>query len=160
MSIHTRGTNHPAFIGRNRAETVDFYTRVLGMRLVLDQPNLDDPDRSQHLFFEAGPGNFIAFFVPHEGSLPETPHRRRIGGLLHLALNLDSPLEDAMEALEVRREGIADDTSQLQGHAFEPVSDVLPEIIRVHQADPLRSRRLAPTEELDQTPTSRENRVI
>ncbi|NIR35400.1 MAG: hypothetical protein GWO00_11980, partial [Gemmatimonadetes bacterium] len=69
MAISTRGINHPALVGRNREETVDFYTRVLGMRLVLDQPNLDDPS-STHLFFEAGPGNFIAYFVPKEGTLP------------------------------------------------------------------------------------------
>jgi hypothetical protein len=39
------------------------------MRLVLEQPNLDDEEQN-HLFFEAGPGQFIAYFVPKEGSLP------------------------------------------------------------------------------------------
>jgi glyoxalase family protein len=105
MTIRTRGINHPALVGRSRAETVDFYTRVLGMRLVLEQPNLDDSERSVHLFFEAGPGNFIAYFVPKEGSLPETPRRRQLGEMLHLALNLDVPIEQAMQALEA--EGVA-----------------------------------------------------
>lgn len=100
MAIRTRGINHPALVGRSYRETVDFYTRVLGMRLVLEQPNLDDPETSVHLFFEAGPGNFIAYFVPREGSLPDTPQRRQLGGMLHLALNLDSPLEEAMAALD------------------------------------------------------------
>ena len=63
MKIHTRGINHPALFGLSHDKTVDFYTRVLGMRLVLEQPNLDDAN-SVHLFFEAGPGQFIAYFVP------------------------------------------------------------------------------------------------
>lgn len=100
MAIKTRGTNHPALIGRNYDETVDFYTRVLGMRLVLEQPNLDDPENSVHLFFETGPGNFIAYFVPKEGSLPETPRRRQLGGLLHIAIDLDVPIEEAMATLD------------------------------------------------------------
>ena len=104
MPIRTRGTNHPALVGRNYTETVDFYTRVLGMRLVLEQPNLDDPEGSVHLFFETGPGNFIAYFVPREGSLPETPRRRQLGGMLHLAINLDVPIEEAMATLDA--EGI------------------------------------------------------
>ncbi len=99
MAIRVGGINHPALIGRNHGETVDFYTRVLGMRLVLEQPNLDDPD-SVHLFFEAGPGQFIAYFVPARGSHPETPRRRGLGDLLHLALNLTVPIEQAMAALD------------------------------------------------------------
>ncbi len=101
--ISTRGINHPAFVGRTYDETVRFYTEVLGMRLVLEQPNLDD-ESSTHLFFEAGPGQFIAFFVPGSGSLPETPQTRGLGRLLHLALNLDAPIEEAMAVLDA--EGI------------------------------------------------------
>lgn len=102
MAIRTGGINHPALIGRNYDETVHFYTEVLGMRLVLEQPNLDD-ERQLHLFFEAGPGQFIAYFVPKVGSLPETPHRRRLGGMLHLALNLTVPVEEAMATLDAHR---------------------------------------------------------
>ncbi len=99
MAIEVNGINHPALVGRNYEETVHFYTEVLGMRLVLEQPNLDD-ESSTHLFFEAGPGQFIAYFVPKEGSLPETPQRRQLGGMLHLALNLTVPIEEAMAALD------------------------------------------------------------
>lgn len=99
MAIRTKGINHPALVGRNYEETLHFYSEVLGMRLVLEQPNLDDSDQV-HLFFEAGPGQFIAYFVPKEGSLPETPQRRQLGSMLHLALNLDAPIEDAMAKLD------------------------------------------------------------
>ncbi len=99
MTIATHGINHPALVGRNYEETIHFYTEVLGMRLVLEQPNLDDQSQV-HLFFEAGPGQFIAYFVPRQGSLPETPQRRQLGSMLHLALNLSVPIEEAMATLD------------------------------------------------------------
>ena len=97
MGIRTRGINHPALFGLNYEKTMDFYTRVLGMRLVLEQPNLDDPE-SVHLFFETGPGQFIAYFVPKPGKGIEG--RVQAGALNHVALNLDIPLEDAMAILD------------------------------------------------------------
>jgi len=100
-AIKVRGINHPALFGLDYEKTIDFYTRVLGMRLVLEQPNLDDPE-SVHLFFEAGPGQFIAYFVPKPGKT--IAGRVNTGALNHLALNLDRPLEEAMEAL--RAEGV------------------------------------------------------
>lgn len=99
MGIRVEGINHPALVGRSYEETVRFYTELLGMRLVLEQPNLDN-EESVHLFFEAGRGQFIAYFVPKQGTAPETPSRPQLGGMLHLALNLMIPLEDAMAALD------------------------------------------------------------
>lgn len=96
MTIKTRGTNHPALFGLSYEKTIDFYTRVLGMRLVLEQPNLDDAE-SVHLFFETGPGQFIAYFVPKPGN--EIEGRVQPGALNHVALNLDGDLDEAMAAL-------------------------------------------------------------
>jgi glyoxalase family protein len=95
--IRTNGINHPALVGTDRAATLDFYTRVLGMRLVLDQPNLDVEWRD-HLFFEAGPGQFVAYFVPKDGETERVPPNDN-GHLAHLALNLATPIEDAVAAL-------------------------------------------------------------
>src|SRR5262245_34218050 len=54
------GVNHVALVCRDMAETVDFYTRVLEMKLVktLDLPG----GRGQHFFFDCGGGATIAFF--------------------------------------------------------------------------------------------------
>ena len=99
MSIKTQGINHPALIGRSYDETVKFYTEVLGMRLVLDQHNLDEP-RMTHLFFDAGNGCFIAYFVINEGTdLEIPPASDGVGAMGHVALNLDGPIENAMETL-------------------------------------------------------------
>lgn len=96
MAIRVNGTNHPALFGLNYDKTIDFYTRVLGMRLVLEQPNLDDAN-SVHLFFETGPGQFIAYFVPKRGA--EIAGRVQPGALNHIALNLVGDLEQAMATL-------------------------------------------------------------
>jgi catechol 2,3-dioxygenase-like lactoylglutathione lyase family enzyme len=101
MAIRTNGINHPALFGLSYEKTVDFYTRVLGMRLVLEQPNLDDAS-SVHLFFETGPGQFIAYFVPKDN---EIPGRVQTGALNHIALNLQGSLDDAIETLTA--EGVA-----------------------------------------------------
>lgn len=58
--LEYRGVNHVALVCRDMAETVDYYTRVLGMKLIktLDLPN----GRGQHFFFDCGGGDTIAFF--------------------------------------------------------------------------------------------------
>ena len=99
MSIKTKGINHPALFGRNLDETIKFYTEVLGMSLVLRQPNLDEP-RMTHLFFSAGNGAFIAFFVPNDDTdLNLRRGSEGIGSMQHLAMNLDVTIEEAMETL-------------------------------------------------------------
>ncbi len=99
MAIATKGINHPAIIGQSYEDTVKFYTEVLGMRLVLEQPNLDEP-RMTHLFFDAGNGGFLAYFVIDEGTDLELPKAQGgVGAMGHVALNLSGPIEDAMETL-------------------------------------------------------------
>ena len=54
------GVNHVALVARDMAETVDFYTNVLEMKLV---KTVEFPDgRGQHFFFDCGGGGTIAFF--------------------------------------------------------------------------------------------------
>jgi hypothetical protein len=57
---------------------------------------LDDPN-SVHLFFEVGPGQFIAYFVPKQGS--DIEGKVQTGALNHIALNLEGELDGAMAAL-------------------------------------------------------------
>ena len=99
MAIKTRGVNHPGIIGQDRDEMVKFYSEVLNMPLVLDHTNLDKP-RMQHLFFDAGNGGFIAYFVINEGTDIELPKAKDgMGHMGYFALNLVGTIEDAMENL-------------------------------------------------------------
>jgi catechol 2,3-dioxygenase-like lactoylglutathione lyase family enzyme len=54
------GVNHLALVCSDMKRTVEFYTQVLGMRLIktLDLPG----GAGQHFFFDMGGGNALAFF--------------------------------------------------------------------------------------------------
>jgi glyoxalase family protein len=69
MSEH--GIHHVTAFSGPTARTVDFYTRVLGLRLVKRTVNFDDPG-TYHLYFgdEAGtPGTILTFFpIEHAAS--------------------------------------------------------------------------------------------
>lgn len=97
--MHTIRISHPALQGAHREETIEFYTKVLGMELVLRQPNLDyEPE--EHLFFHVGSDNFIAYFVPKEGVDPESyqPARSGSGHMDHLAIDIEREDLPAWEA--------------------------------------------------------------
>ncbi len=85
--LQTQGVHHITFVGSNREATIEFYQGVLGMPLVLDQPNLDVPDET-HLYFDAGDGRLITFFVRPTRANDPTPNPEGIGNLHHLAFTV------------------------------------------------------------------------
>jgi glyoxalase family protein len=83
--LQVQGVHHLTFVGSNREAVIDFYQGLLGLRLVLDQPNLDVPGED-HLYFDAGDGRLITYFVrPTRTNVP-TPNPEGIGNLHHMAL--------------------------------------------------------------------------
>ncbi len=84
MSI--QGLHHITLVCSNAQRTVDFYIKVLGLRLVKQTVNFDDPG-AYHLYFgdETGrPGTAVTFF-----EWPTAPQGRPgIGGTHHFALNV------------------------------------------------------------------------
>jgi catechol 2,3-dioxygenase-like lactoylglutathione lyase family enzyme len=55
-----RGVNHLALVCSDRLRTIDFYSNVLGMPLVVD---LEMPGGTgHHFFFDIGKGDLLAFF--------------------------------------------------------------------------------------------------
>src|SRR5262249_28815032 len=55
-----RGVNHLALVCKDMKRTVDFYSGVLGMPLVVD---IELPDgMGKHFFFDMGGGDLLAFF--------------------------------------------------------------------------------------------------
>lgn len=84
MSI--QGLHHITLVCNDAQRTIDFYTQVLGQRLVKQTVNFDDPG-AYHLYFgdhTGQPGSAITFF--------EWPHARKgrpgIGGTHHFALRV------------------------------------------------------------------------
>jgi glyoxalase family protein len=80
------GIHHITLVAANAQRTVDFYTQVLGQRLVKQTVNFDDPG-SYHLYFgnkQGRPGSAITFF-----EWPQAPKGNwGIGGTHHFALNV------------------------------------------------------------------------
>ena len=81
-----QGLHHITLVCADAQRTVDFYTGVLGLRLVKQTVNFDDPS-SYHLYFgnEVGsPGSAVTFF-----EWPQAPQGQPgIGGTHHLALRV------------------------------------------------------------------------
>ncbi len=81
-----RGLHHITLVAGDAQRTVDFYTGLLGLRLVKQTVNFDDPG-SYHLYFgndDAAPGSLVTFF-----EWPDTPRGRPgIGGTHHFALTV------------------------------------------------------------------------
>ena len=86
-TLQAQGVHHITFVGSNREATIAFYQDVLGMPLVFEQPNLDVPEET-HLYFDAGDGRLITFFVRPSRVADPTPNPEGIGNLHHLALNV------------------------------------------------------------------------
>lgn len=84
MSIPTEGVHHITLIGSNRQDTIDFYEGVLGMPLIFEQPNLDVPEEA-HLYFDAGDGCLITFFVRENQKTDPEPVPEAVGSLHHIA---------------------------------------------------------------------------
>jgi catechol 2,3-dioxygenase-like lactoylglutathione lyase family enzyme len=85
--IQAQGVHHLTFVGSNREATIDFYQGVLGMPLVFEQPNLDVPEEN-HLYFDAGDGRLITFFVRPTRSNDPAPNPQDIGNLHHIAFTV------------------------------------------------------------------------
>jgi catechol 2,3-dioxygenase-like lactoylglutathione lyase family enzyme len=128
------GVNHLALVCSDMARTVDFYTRVLGMRLIktLELPG----GAGQHFFLDMGGGNALAFFwfpdapgpVPGISAPVTVPGigdwLSAVGSMNHVAINV--PEERFLEyraklkAKGVRVSPILDHDDSPEGVAREP----------------------------------------
>lgn len=86
--------HHVAYRCKDAKETVEWYTRHLGMKFVLaiaenEVPSTKAPDPYMHVFLDAGGGNILAFF-----ELPNSPEMSRDlntpSWVQHLALEVES----------------------------------------------------------------------
>jgi len=102
--FHTTGTDHITVWGSNEADTVAFYQDLLGMPLVLRQPNLDDPSQT-HLFFDTGDGRILTFFVSDDRDSARA-QQTRTGAVHHLCFSVDpEEFEEVMQAIEADGRG-------------------------------------------------------
>lgn len=95
------GIHHITAVTGDAPRNLDFYTRVLGMRLVKKTVNQDDPT-VYHLFYadEAGsPGADLTFF-----EYPRAARGQAGAGMVHTILLRLAPGEDALDFWQARLE--------------------------------------------------------
>jgi catechol 2,3-dioxygenase-like lactoylglutathione lyase family enzyme len=97
MEIPTTGMHHITLIGSNRQDTIDFYQGVLGMPFIFEQPNLDVPEET-HLYFDAGDGCLITFFVREQRATDPTPMPEVVGNVHHIAYAVSREIFDRAAA--------------------------------------------------------------
>lgn len=83
--IQAQGVHHITLNGADRATSIDFWSGVLGMRFIAEQPNLDRPAEN-HLYFDPGDGRMITIFTDEGRSAAPSPHPNIPGTMHHLAL--------------------------------------------------------------------------
>jgi glyoxylase I family protein len=107
----TTKLHHVAYRCNNTQETVDFYTKVMGMNYAMAMsedkvPSTHEPDPYMHVFFDIGDGSFLAFFEipnsPPMGRDENTPN-----WVQHLALKVED--EDSLMAAKARIEDLGID---------------------------------------------------
>jgi catechol 2,3-dioxygenase-like lactoylglutathione lyase family enzyme len=125
----TVGVHHVAYRCNDAQETVDFYSGVLGLKYVMAMsedrvPSTGELSPYMHIFFEVGPGSYLAFFeLPKEAPMgrdPNTPD-----WVQHLALevaDMDTLLamKDRLEGLDIDVVGPTDHTLFMSIYFFDP----------------------------------------
>ncbi len=82
--LQVQGVHHITLNGADRQTSIDFWQGVLGMSLVLEQPNLDDM-AVNHLYFDPGDGRLITVFTSEDRMPDKTANPNQAGNVHHLA---------------------------------------------------------------------------
>lgn len=124
MSLGLRAVHHIAIICSDYARSRDFYTRVLGLRVIRETHR---PERSSYKVDLEVPGGvrIEMFSFPNPPERVSNPEAR---GLRHLAFEVEDPAATAarLEALGVRVEPIRVDPLTGKRYTFFADPDGLP----------------------------------
>ena len=102
----TIGVHHVAYRCNDSQETVEFYRDVIGLKYALaiseDRvPSTHEPDPYMHVFFEMGPGCYLAFFeLPNSPPMQKDPNTPE--WVQHIAMTV--PDVDALMAMKEKLE--------------------------------------------------------
>ena len=85
--IQVQGVHHITIVGSTKQSAIDFWSGVLGMPFVLEQPNLGKPDEN-HLYFDPGDGRLLTVFTNESRDDARRPAPREVGCVEHIAFNV------------------------------------------------------------------------
>ena len=98
--LQTEGIHHITLNGANRDTSVKFWRDVLGMKLIFEQPNLDDMSIN-HLYFDCGDGRTITVFTHEDRNPKKLKFDNKPGTIHHLAFWVSqSKIRDAKKILD------------------------------------------------------------
>lgn len=85
--IQVQGVHHTTIVGSTKQSAIDFWSGVLGMPFLFEQPNLGKPDEN-HLYFDPGDGRLLTVFTNETRTDARRDAPRDIGCVEHLAFNV------------------------------------------------------------------------
>jgi catechol 2,3-dioxygenase-like lactoylglutathione lyase family enzyme len=86
-TIQVQGLHHITIVGSTKQSAIDFWSGLLGMPFILEQPNLGKPDEN-HLYFDPGDGRLLTVFTNESRDDARRPAPREVGCVEHLAFNV------------------------------------------------------------------------
>lgn len=127
--MKTYGVHHVAYRCNDAQETVDFYNGVLGLEYVMaiseDRvPSTGELSPYMHIFFEIGPGSYLAFFeLPNEAPMGRDVNTPE--WVQHLALTVAdvdvlSVMKEKLEGLGIEVIGPTDHSLFMSIYFFDP----------------------------------------
>ena len=103
--IQTQGVHHLTLNGADRQTSINFWSGLLGMPLIFEQPNLDNPNED-HLYFDPGDGRLITIFTDEtrRKEVNLKPVSSRVGTVHHLAFTVSqATFEQIAGRLDLRK---------------------------------------------------------
>jgi len=85
--IQVQGLHHITIVGSTKQVSLDFWSGLLGMRFVFEQPNLGKPEEN-HLYFDPGDGRLLTVFTDESRAPAHRPAPRDVGCVEHIAFNV------------------------------------------------------------------------
>ena len=83
--IQSQGIHHITLNGSNRETAINFWQKILGMKLIFEQPNLDDLSIN-HLYFDCGDGRTITVFTNENRKTKKFINVNEPGTVHHIAI--------------------------------------------------------------------------
>ena len=83
--IQSQGIHHITLNGANKETSVNFWQNILGMKLIFEQPNLDDLSIN-HLYFDCGDGRTITVFTSEDRKNSKLKADNLPGSVHHIAI--------------------------------------------------------------------------
>jgi len=135
MALELAGIHHLTAITAQAARNLDFYTRVLGLRLIKKTVNQDDTS-AYHLFYgdgAASPGSDLTFF-----DWPVAPEKRGTNAIQRTGLRVSDEADLAWWQEHLRQAGVSAggikeraghlslDFEDFEGQRFRLVADATP----------------------------------